>query len=74
MQIDQWTAFIASVSNDAEAEDVLKSGDVAKIAMLAQSRGFNFTERDIEDANLESGALGEEILERISGAMRGIFR
>ena len=74
MQIDQWTAFVASVSNDAEAEAVLKSGDVAKIAILAQSQGFDFTESDIEDAKLESGALGEEILERVSGAMRGLFK
>ncbi len=74
MQIDQWTAFVANISNDTEAEAVLKSGDVAKIAMLAQSRGFNFTERDIEDANLAPGELGEEALERVSGAMRGIFR
>ncbi len=74
MQIDQWTAFVASIANDAEAAAILKTGDVAKIAVLAQARGFRFTEQDMEDAKLQSGELGQEVLERISGAFGGGIR
>ena len=46
MQIDQWTAFVASITGDPEAEDILTSGEPAKIAALAKSKGFSFTVLD----------------------------
>lgn len=65
--IDKWTAFVESLMNDQEALTVLTSGDTTRIAALAQSKGFNLTEQDIEDAKLEHGELGKEALESIAG-------
>ncbi len=74
MQIDQWTSFLGSISDDTEAAAILKQGDAVQIAKLAQSRGFQFTEQDIRDAKVGSAELREEMLEGISGGMRGLFR
>ncbi len=71
MQIDQWTSFLVSIANDAESAAILRSGDVAKIVALAQSKGFSFTGTDIEDAKLNAGELGQEALEGVSGGIIG---
>ena len=67
MQIDQWTAFVRSIAGDPEAEGILTSGEPAKIAALAKSKGFSFTEQDIEDVVIEARELNESVLDSISG-------
>jgi predicted ribosomally synthesized peptide with nif11-like leader len=68
VQIDQFTAFVASIAGDPELEGILTSGEPAKIAALAKSKGFSFSERDIEDIILEASELNESVLDSISGA------
>jgi predicted ribosomally synthesized peptide with nif11-like leader len=68
VQIDQFTAFVASIAGDPGLEDILTSGEPAKIATLAKSKGFSFSERDIEDIILEASELNESVLDSISGA------
>ena len=69
MQIDQWTAFVTSIAGDPEAKDILTSGEPAKIAALAKSKGFSFTEKDIEDVKLQASELNESVLDCISGGI-----
>ena len=67
MKIDQWTEFVQSVEGDSEAQEILRTGDAAKIAALAQSKGFGFTEQDVADARIQSGELSDAVIERVSG-------
>ena len=69
MQIDQFTAFVASIAGDPELEGILTSGEPAKIAALAKSKGFSFNERDIEDIILEARELNESVLDSIAGGL-----
>lgn len=67
MQIDQWTKFIESIAGDTDAKAIFSSGDVSRIRALAQSKGYSFTEQDIEDARIKAGELRESELEGVSG-------
>jgi predicted ribosomally synthesized peptide with nif11-like leader len=67
VQTDQWTAFVTSIAGDPAAENILTSGEPAKIAALANSKGFSFTEQDIEDVVIEARELNESVLDSISG-------
>jgi predicted ribosomally synthesized peptide with nif11-like leader len=74
MKIDRWTNFVSSVGDDSAALTILRSGDAQQIIALAKSKGFDFTEEDIEDlsAGHRSGSLSDEALDAVSGAYGGM--
>ncbi|TFV49237.1 hypothetical protein [Bradyrhizobium niftali] len=71
MKIDQWTKFLMTVAGDASAEAIIRGGDTGEIIGLAKTKGFEFTEMDLEDVRGGdvSGGLTDETLEEITGAV-----
>ena len=66
MKIDQWTRFLMSVGGDPSAEAIVRSGDARQIIDLAKSKGFEFTEMDIDDVHA-SGGLSDTTLDTVAG-------
>jgi predicted ribosomally synthesized peptide with nif11-like leader len=73
MKIDQWTQFVSSIAGDSAAEAILRGGDPAAIIDLAKLKGFEFTHEDLADlrAGDVSGSLGDEALDKVTGAFLG---